>query len=129
MSETFFSRLTLKRDAAVVAPLIETIAPREPGEAMDMTHRLLWTAMPDDVRAAHDRKSGEARGTGAFLWRAVQAGTFYVLGPRPVGGSPFFRIETKSYAPSFQAGDRLIFDLRVHATVDRKVRVDAKGKA
>ena len=73
----------------------------------------------------HDRPSGESR----FLWRAAEQNRYYMLGPRPVDESPFFRIETKPYQPNFAPGDRLAFDLRVNATANRKTGVAADGRA
>ena len=49
MSDRFFTRLTLKRDAAAIAPLIETLAPADEGQAMAVAHRLMWTIMPETI--------------------------------------------------------------------------------
>jgi len=123
MTEPHFSRMTLKRDAAVVAPLIDALAPTDDGQAMAITHRLMWTVMP---KAFQDqRRSGES----PFLWRAAERDKYYLLGPRPVDDSPFFRIETKPYRPDLAPGDRLAFDLRVNATTNRKTGVGADGRA
>jgi CRISPR system Cascade subunit CasE len=43
--------------------------------------------------------------------------------------SPFFRVESKPYAPDFEPGDRLAFDLRANATVARKSNADADGRS
>jgi len=123
MSETHFTRLTLKRDAAAVAPLIGVLAPADAGQAMATAHRLMWTIMPEAFQ--DQRRCGES----PFLWRAAGQDKYYVLGPRPVDDSPFFRIETKPYRPELSPGDRLAFDLRVNATANRKTGVGADGGA
>jgi CRISPR system Cascade subunit CasE len=122
MSEVFFSRLTLRRESAAVAPLIRTFAPDDAGEAMDVTHRLLWTTMSPEIRDAR-------KGTSTFLWRATDKDIFYVLGPRPTVDQPFFHVETRPFAPCFAPGDRLAFDLRANATVSRKGASSGTGRS
>jgi CRISPR system Cascade subunit CasE len=119
----FFSRLTLKRDASAVAPLIEVLAPKHAGDAMATGHRLMWTVMPEHVRLARATQESP------FLWRAAGDGRkYYMLGPAPVSESPFFEVETKPFEPRLSSGDRLAFNLRVNATVDRKTgEVDGRA--
>jgi CRISPR system Cascade subunit CasE len=123
MTDNFFTRLTLQRDTAAIAPLIETLAPADPGSAMAVAHRLMWTVMPQEVQGHHPR------GERPFLWRAAEQNKYYMLGPQPSAESPFFKIETKPYQPAFSPGDRLAFDLRVNATANRKTGVGADGRA
>lgn len=125
MTTLHLSRLSLRRAASAVAPLIDVLRPREPGERLNVDHKLLWTVMPDDVRAARE---GEAPRS-AFLWRRDGAADrYYLLGPRPNADSPFFDVETKAFEPALAAGDRLGFDLRVNATVNRKTATMADGR-
>ena len=129
-AEVWFSRLTLKREDPAIAPLLKELAPANAGAAMTTGHRLMWSVMPPETRALYDRARADRAERAAFLWREAEAGRkYYLLGPRPVERSPFFRVETKPYAPDFQAGDRLAFDLRANATVARKRNVDAKGRS
>ena len=123
IDDRFFTRLTLKRDTAAIAPLIETLAPADTGQSMAVAHRLMWSTMPETVQRDH------CRGERPFLWRAAERTRFYMLGPKPVDESPFFRIETKPYQPRLVPGDRLSFDLRVNATANRKTGVGADGRA
>jgi len=126
----WFTRLTLKRDDAAIAPLIQELAPIEDGAAMTVAHRLMWTVAAPETRAAFDRDNPGRTGRAAFLWREAEAGRkFYMLGPRPVEDSPFFRIETKPFAPAFRSGDRLAFELRVNPTVARGGNADARGRS
>ncbi len=120
MTETWLSRLTLKRDAAAVSLLIPELVPEDGGAAMAMTHKLMWSVMPEEVR---DRFGpGAARETTPFLWREAEPGRkFYLLGPKPAAHSPFFAIETRPYEPALAPSDRLTFDLRLNATTDAKV--------
>lgn len=114
------SRLTLKRSAEI-APLIHVLQPagRNGGRddrRIEVDHRLLWTAMPDDVQA------GRAKNEAAFLWRRDDMpGRYYVLGPAPRSQSSFFEVETKPFDVRLSQGDRLEFMLRVNATVDRRI--------
>ena len=120
-AETWFSRLTLKREDASVAPLLQDLAPLDGGAAMATGHRLMWTLMPEATRAQFDRANPEQSRQTAFLWREAEVGRkFYLLGPRPARVSPYFEVESKPYDPAFRRGDRLIFNLRVNATVARK---------
>jgi CRISPR system Cascade subunit CasE len=126
----WFTRLTMKREDAAIAPLLQELAPADGGAAMTVGHRMLWSVMDANTRALHDRDNSDRPGTTAFLWREAEPGRkFYMLGPRPLESSPFFRIETKPFAPDFRAGDRLAFDLRVNATVARKGDRDDKGRS
>ncbi|MCB1508839.1 MAG: type I-E CRISPR-associated protein Cas6/Cse3/CasE [Hyphomicrobiaceae bacterium] len=124
----FLTRLRLKRDSAVVAPLIRNLLPKDEKEAGDMHHRLLWTLFADEgATPASPPVDGASRA--AFLWRHMDAaGTFLVLGPRPAPASPYFEIETKPFDVDFCEGQRLAFDLRLNATVDRMVE-SGKGRA
>ena len=126
--QAWFTRLTLRRDAAAVAPLIDVLAPMDGGQSMTTAHRLMWSIMPEDVRRRWDRAAREREAGGAFLWREADVGwKFYLLGPRPVTDSPYFKIETKPFEPRLETSDRLAFDLRVNATVARKVGISAEG--
>jgi CRISPR system Cascade subunit CasE len=126
--EVWFTRLTLKRDAGAVAPLIAVLAPDDGGEAMSTIHRLMWSVMPEARQRRWDRAAPERQARAPFLWReADRARRYYLLGPRPVENSPYFEIETKPFGLALSPGERLFFDLRVHATVDRKFGETAHG--
>ena len=123
--EHWFTRATIKRHAPDVAPLMNTLlnADRE-GRRLNTTHRLLWTLMPENTQRASNALA-EAGQKAAFLWRSAPDhrgdSSWYVLGPRPREDSAFFEVETKLWAPSLSAGDRLAFDIAVNATVNRMV--------
>ena len=126
--EVWFTRLTLKRDAGAVAPLIAVLVPDDGGEAMSTIHRLMWSVMPEAQQRRFDRAAPERQGRAPFLWREADEGRrYYLLGPQPVENSPYFEIETKPFGLALSPGDRLAFDLRVHATVDRKVGETPEG--
>lgn len=128
--DLWFTRLTLKRASSEIAPLIDTLAPKDGGEAMATTHRLMWSVMPQAVQRRWDRAAPDSPEGAPFLWREQERGRrYYLLGPRPMENSPFFEIESKPYSLDLSPGDRLAFDLRVHATVDRKMSEAADGKA
>ena len=126
----YFSRLTLRRDALDIAPLIEVLQPSKSSDRLAVDHRLIWTVIPPDVRTEVEQSRTDGTLKSAFLWRAArQRGRYYLLGPKPLQDSPFFTIETKPFEPALSPGDRLAFDLLLNATVDRKVGVDGRGKA
>ncbi len=131
MSEPLhFSRLTLRRDAADIAPLLQVLQPSKSSDRLAVDHRLIWTVIPPDVRTDVEQSRTAGTPKSAFLWRADrQRGRYYFLGPKPLEDSPFFTIETKPFEPALSPEDRLAFDLRLNATVDRKVGVDSQGKA
>ena len=125
-----FSRLTLRRDAADIAPLLQVLQPSKSSDRIAVDHRLIWTVIPPDVRTEVEQSRTAGTPKSAFLWRADrQRGRYYLLGPKPLEGSPFFTIETKPFVPALSLGNKLAFDLRLNATVDRKVGEDGLGKA
>lgn len=131
MSEPLhFSRLTLRRDAADIAPLLQVLQPSKSSDRLAVDHRLIWTVIPPDVRTEVEQSRTAGTPKSAFLWRADrQRGRYYLLGPKPLEDSPFFTIETKPFVPVLSLGNKLAFDLRLNATVDRKVGEDGRGKA
>lgn len=123
MTDLWFTRATLKTGSADVAPLLNTLlATDESGHGRDTTHRLLWTLMPESMQRAG--KPGAAGGDrAAFLWcRAPdreKRPAWYLLGPGPRVDAALFEVESKPWELALAPGDRLVFDLTVHATVDR----------
>lgn len=124
MTDLWFTRASLKRHSADVAPLLDTLLGDDGGRQLDTTHRLLWTLMPDALQRA-GKPTQDGRDKAAFLWRRAPdregAAVWYVLGPEPRADCAFFRVESKPWRPAFAIGDRLSFDLLVSATVDRMV--------
>lgn len=112
------SRLRLSREPSIEA-LSGLLAPRDPSQAVDANHRLIWSAFAGDPNQTRD-----------FLWRAEGKGLFYVLSARPPIASPFFEPpEVKTFAPDLQPGDRMTFVLRANATRTQKTgQLAASGK-
>lgn len=130
MTDLCFTRATLKRNAADVAPLLGTLLGDYDGRRLDTTHRLLWTLLPDAFQRA-GKPDRDGRDKAAFLWRRAPdregEAVWYVLGPEPRADCAFFHVESKPWRPAFAVGDRLSFDLLVNATVDRMVE-PGKGR-
>lgn len=125
-----FSRLTLRRDAEDIKPLLQVLQPSKSSDRLAVDHRLLWTVIPTEIRTEVEQSRAAGTPKSAFLWRADrQRGRYYLLGPKPLEESPFFTIETKPFEPALSLGNRLAFDLRLNATIDRKVGEDGRGKA
>ncbi len=125
MSEgLWFTRARLNRNAPDVQPLLGELLPADRDRAPNVAHRLLWTLMPRELQVA-EREQARA----AFLWReGEQDGGFYILGPHPRLDSALLHVETTAWRPALQPGDRLAFDLRVNATIDRKVGAQGHGR-
>ena len=126
----YFSRLTLRRDAEDIAPLIQVLQPSKSSDRLAVDHRLLWTVIPTEIRTEVEQSRAAGTPKSAFLWRADrQRGRYYLLGPKPLEDSTFFTIETKPFEPALLPSNKLAFDLRLNATVDRKVGENGQGKA
>lgn len=82
----------------------------------DAGHRLVWTLFGDDPDAARD-----------FVYRETALGQYLIVSARaPAGADAVWRAETKPYAPRFDVGARLAFDLR--AVPVRSVRTTPGGR-
>jgi CRISPR system Cascade subunit CasE len=130
-NDLWFTRVTLRRDAPDIAPLIGRLLPdgSGDGEKLNAVHQLLWTLMPEAMQKAGKPARAEGGDKAAFLWReAEKSKSWYMLGPAPRSDSSFFHVETKAYALAAAAGDRFSFDLIANATVNRLVDPD-KGRA
>lgn len=109
MNTLFLSRLSLRHDASIAA-LAPLLAPPEAGAQTGVTHRLIWTAFADGP----DRKRD-------FLWRQDEKRRWLVLSERlPKDPHQLFEIESKTFTPVLENGDRLKFALRANAVVTRK---------
>ena len=118
MSEPLYlSRLTL-RHTPEIAPLINVLQPAAHAERNEIDHRLIWSAMPEEVQREH---AGSSANRAPFLWRRDdKPGRYYVLGPEPSRQLNLFEVETKPFEAHLSPGDKLQFVLRVNATVDRR---------
>lgn len=111
----YFSRLRLRRDAAITA-LVPMLVPENEDARIDSGHRLLWSVFADGPERRRD-----------FLWREKDLGVYYALSQRPpASGLGLFEIDTKPFEPSLVPGDILRFALRVNAVATRK---NSQGKA
>ncbi len=110
-----FTRATLLRDSAEIAPLSQVLMPHDQGDAAFVHHRLLWTLFSENAQPQNSQRA-------AFLWRRLEGeNRFYILGAAPRAHSRYFKVETKPYEAVFRKGDQLAFDLRVNATVNRMI--------
>lgn len=112
MTALWFSRVTLKSEshinaiASLLLPENEDLAKSSP---LDPRHKLIWSLFADKPDRQRD-----------FLWRADKQKTFYTLSERPPEND-MFDIESKSYEPALQTGDRLHFSLRANPIIRRKI--------
>lgn len=101
----YLSRVTIRRDKGLAA-LGAVIVPENENARLDVAHKLIWTLFGDAPDTRRD-----------FLWREEEPGRFLVLSMRLPENPGLFDIDTRPFAPTVQAGDRLAFRLRVNATV------------
>lgn len=109
----YLSRVTIRRDKGLAA-LGAVIVPEDENARLDVAHKLIWTLFGDAPDTRRD-----------FLWREEEPGRFLVLSMRRPENPGLFEIDTRPFAPSMQAGDRLAFRVRVNATVATR---NKKGK-
>ncbi len=111
MTALWLTRAHLHQDASLAA-LAPVLLPEDPSFRTGMAHRLVWTLFADDADRTRD-----------FLWREDKPGCFMILSPRPpvAEAERLFRIDTKSFAPVLDRGDRLGFLLRANPTIDHAV--------
>lgn len=131
MTELWFTRATLRTGSADIKPLLDTLlGEADSGHGRDTTHRLLWTLMPEAMQQA-GKPASAAGDKSAFLWcRAPDRDgrpTWYLLGPEPRAEAAFFDVASKPWSLALTPGDRLAFELVVHATVDRMLAPE-KGR-
>ena len=113
----FLSRARLRADSAVraIAPLL---LPQGGHARLLAGHRLVWSLMSDGPGRVRD-----------FLWREEQPGSFLILAPRPArADGELFDVDSKDWAPSLRAGDRLGFLLRANPTIARSAGPGMRGK-
>lgn len=117
--DLFLSRITLKHSPEI-GPLMRVLQPDDDAEAIATDHRLVWSVMPAEIQQAHEAERRDGKQRSAMLWRREGRGRYLILGPRPIERSSLFVIESKPFEVALAPGDRLLFDLRVNATVDRR---------
>ncbi len=110
---------TLRGEAlASIAPLL---MPADPDKRPAHAHRVLWLLFQDIADAERD-----------FLWRDEGDGRFMLLSHRPpTDPKGLFDIQSKTFAPELEAGDRLAFVLRANPVIrldQQETRTTAKGR-
>lgn len=100
----YFTRAELRqggRTGAVAKLLMKTIHE-------DAGHALIWTLFSPDTQER------------PFLYRRITPESFLILSSLPPNDETgLWNLETKSYAPELESGDRLSFSLIANATVSR----------
>ena len=67
-NRTHFSRVTLNRHAAAVAPLAQVLMPEDAGDAAFVHHRLLWTLF---AKGEDKPMQADPTDRAPFLWRRL----------------------------------------------------------
>ncbi|MBU8546675.1 MULTISPECIES: type I-E CRISPR-associated protein Cas6/Cse3/CasE [Roseomonadaceae] len=117
MTALWLSRIRL-RQAPSVAALAHLLVPEETGEQAAAAHRLIWALFSDGPDRQRD-----------FLWRQDSPGQFLALSPRPPNPlHDIFEIESKDFAPTLTAGDRLRFRLHANPVVAQPQGPGQRGK-
>jgi CRISPR system Cascade subunit CasE len=123
MSSLYLSRARLKalrgEALSAVAPLL---VPRSKTDAPLRAHRVLWMLFQAEPDSERD-----------FLWRDEGGGRYLILSPRPPADPhSLFELDTKSFQPDLERGDRLRFSIRANPVIridQQEMRVTAKGRA
>lgn len=122
MTELHLSRVRLRSDAAVAA-LADSLLSKETDQNTVKVHRLLWSLFADAPERTRD-----------FLWRddggsSWRRRTFLTLSTRPPEDRVrLFDMETKPFAPSLSAGQRLRFRLRASPSNNERRPGAKRGK-
>ena len=112
----YLSRLTLN-SAASASALMPLLNPRNPVQAVDAHHKLIWSVFSDSSARKRD-----------FIWRYDGGRRFFTLSSRPpVSSDLFLPPETKVFEPNLQPGDRLHYVLRTNAIRSHK-QESGRGK-
>lgn len=102
------AKFELNRHAPTRA-LSGILNPVDASRAADVQHNLIWTLFGDTEERQRD-----------FLWRSDGKGGFITLSARPPRESELFaNLEVKPFSPVVKVGERLAFQLRANATMDR----------
>jgi len=118
MTELWLSRVSLRRDSRAVAALSRILVPKGEAARMAASHHLVWSLFGDSAHRNRD-----------FLWREETPGRFLTLSARPPSEAEgLFAVESKVFAPSLAAGDRLTFALRANPVVSRGAPGSGRGK-
>jgi CRISPR system Cascade subunit CasE len=116
MSDLFLSRARLNRDAPAQA-LARLLVPDDAAARAAAAHHLVWSLFAD----VPDRRRD-------FLWREEAPGRFMTLSSRqPADPHGLFVIESKPFAPTLEAGDRLGFSLRANPVISRQTAPGKRG--
>lgn len=117
----YFSSATLKSEPAIEA-LAPVLMPTSDAAKFQADHRLVWSLFAGDLTARRD-----------FLFRRQEEGVrtnrarFLILSRRPpVENSPLFDVETKTFAPALEPGDRLAFSLYANPAINRTHLIDGR---
>ena len=118
MNRHYLTFASLSKEASARA-MIRALSPGDPNRAMDTHHQLVWSLFASDDRPNESR---------SFLWR-VDGDRFVILSEEPPRDAhSLFEMDTRRFDASFSKGDRLVFRLRVNATVCRTQNVNGSRR-
>jgi CRISPR system Cascade subunit CasE len=121
MTELYLSKARLAAQRDRLGPIF---FPQGDGERMAISHRLVWTLFPRDLKER------------PFLYRETSSGDgkqnrgeFLILSRmRPDDAEGLFDLDTQVFAPQIRSGEYLQFSLRANPTSQKTETVEGKRK-
>jgi CRISPR system Cascade subunit CasE len=122
MSDLYLSRARLGTGRGRLGPIL---FPEDPAHRMAVSHRLVWTLFPPELR----QRPFLYRET-SLSHRAAKGGEFYILSSiAPQDREGLFELETRPFAPMLRRNEILRFSLRANPTAQRSETVDGRRKS
>lgn len=123
MTELYLSRARLNAGFDALGPIL---FPNDPAHKMAISHRLIWTLFPRDLkeRPFLYRETAPSHAKG----RAARGELFILSSVEPDNRQGLFELETNRFAPQIKKGEWLQFSLRANPTVQKSEMVDGRRK-
>jgi CRISPR system Cascade subunit CasE len=113
----YFSRITIRPEIFKGSQFVKIIS-----ESPYNMHRLLWDLFEGQSQRSflyREEIASEQIGTGAGV--RGEPVYYVVSATQPILEKPLFSVETKTYQPKLQNGDRVCFELRANPVITTKI--------
>jgi CRISPR system Cascade subunit CasE len=123
MTGLYLSRARLNAGFDALGPIL---FPSDQAQKMAISHRLVWTLFPSDMKERpflyRETAPSHARGR-------MARGEFIILSSRaPEDSKGLFDLDTKPFSPKLERDEQLQFSLRANPTAQKTEIVDGKRK-
>lgn len=121
MTQLYLSRARLTAERDRLGPIF---FPQEGGERMAISHRLVWTLFPRDLKERPFLYRETSGGDGGS-----KRGEFLILSHIcPDDSNGLFDLDTQVFAPQIHVGEHLRFSLRANPTSQKSEMVEGRRK-